>query len=97
MRARYPDVVEHVVLLGGYDGKIEDVQAIVLLKGAMGDKLHVAFPGDPAGAWMFEEPDRKKLLHVRSIIWSYTMAIGNIGLKSPVIFDSAKRLRSART
>jgi hypothetical protein len=90
LRQEYPDDVEHVLLVGGYDGKIDTLESVVILKGSMGHKLMTPFPGDPAGAWMFEDVEREKLLRMRAIVWSYAMAIGDAHFKPPVIFSNAQ-------
>jgi hypothetical protein len=93
VKEQYPSDVERVLLLGGYDGKIDDLQALVILKGAMGDKLAAPYQADPSGAWMLSEEERQILLRIRAIVWSYAMAIGDAHFKPPVIFSNANLSR----
>ncbi len=93
VRTEYPDDVEQVIFFGGYDGKVDQLEVGVFLKGSMARKLAVPFPGDPAGAWMFTDTEREKMLRMRSIVWSYAMAIGDMRFQPPVIFDSGERLQ----
>jgi hypothetical protein len=95
LKAEFPEECDRSVwFMSEEDNKVHEIA--IVLKGEMARRLQQAFPGDPAGAWMFSEAEQTRLSRMREIVLKHAETAPETVVRQPlVIFDSKERFDAA--